>query len=417
MNWTANVRAEPVCAELGIPARFFPVIQEEWDAAMAEYPPAGEWMGPAMVEALSSYCKLDETGQAAAVAASRELQSAEPERRFAWLCHWRLVRKWPHFRNWPGEEDVKGIGRLYLLAALSVIPKIQEVHANMGIPAGITRDTTFGIAGFSLNHGVAHGTPGILNVQLHWLRNHIAGNLFRIVRMEFMLVPAAGVGTALRSRTTGEVVLLAPDGIVYDRNGYVDGSGGVFDEKGWKSSFAFENGQYRGNAVSPLGYAMGRQLTFDASEWVPEFADGDTLLDMHIPPGGNMTLELCRDSIREAFAFFARFFPSRPVRTVLSKSWIFNTQFEERLPDSNLAKFMRELYLFPIASTGTDGLFFVFCREHPDRSTAPRNTALQRAMLDILERGGALRSGGMFFLKRDLPRFGTQHYRSRFSCV
>jgi hypothetical protein len=138
---------------------------------------------------------------------------------------------------------------------------------------------------------------------------------------------------------------------------------------------------------------------------------------MHIPPGGNMTLELCRDSIREAFAFFARFFPSRPVRAVLSKSWIFNTQFEERLPDSNLAKFMRELYLFPIASTGTDGLFFVFCREHPDRSTAPRKTALQRAMLDILERGGALRSGGMFFLKRDLPRFGTQHYRSRFSCV
>ena len=412
-----NLDAAATCAKMGIPAQFLPLLQEEWEAAMAEYPPVGAWMSPAMTEALATYCLLDETGRNVAVAAARELQAAEPARRFAWLCHWRLVKRWPHFKSWPGEDDVQGIGRLYLLAALSVIPKIREVHAGMGIPDGITRDTTLVITSLSRYHQVAHDTPGILNVQLHWLRNHIAGMLFRIVRMEFMLGPAVGVGTALRSRRTGEVLLFAPDGVAYDRNGYLNGTGESFDEQGWKSSFAHENGQYCGNVISPHGFALNRPRTLDAAEWLPELVDGEQVLDMHIPAGGNMTLDLCRDSIQKGFNFFARFFPSKPVKAVLSKSWIFNTQFEERLPDSNLARFMRELYLFPVESTGNDGVFFVFCREHPDRATAPRNTSLQKTMLDILERGGKLRSGGMVFLKNDLPWFGTQFYRSRFNPI
>lgn len=401
-----------VCTALGIPGKFLSVIAEDWDAAMAEIPPAGTWMEAGTVEALCAYGRLDEAGTACALETAREIQVAEPRRCFAWVCHWRLLNKgWPRFQSWPGEEDAKGVGRLYLLAALSVIPKIREAYTAKGIPETITRDTTLRIADFSGNHVVAHGMPGILNAQLHWMRRHVVAEVFRLVRLEFIVGSAGTFGTALRNRKTGEVVLMAPDGIAYDRNGFVDGVGKGIDEKGWKSSFMMEGGRYRGTPISPLGCALSSGVSLAAADWVPEFSSGDMALDMHIPPGGSMTLDLCRESLVKAFEFFARFFPDKPVNAVISRSWIFNTQFEEMLPESNVARFMRELYLFPVESTGSDGFFFIFYKDYPDLSKAPRRTSMQKAMLEVLERGGRLRSGGMFLLKRDIEFFGTQFYR------
>ncbi len=95
----------------------------------------------------------------------------------------------------------------------------------------------------------------------------------------------------------------------------------------------------------------------------------------------------------------------------MSRSWIFNTQFEDSMPDSNLAKFMRELYLYPAASNGRDGFFFVYAREYDDLSQAPRDTSLQRTLLDIMAEE-QLRTGAMFILIEDLKHFGHQYYRS-----
>jgi len=47
--------------------------------------------------------------------------------------------------------------------------------------------------------------------------------------------------------------------------------------------------------------------------------------------------------------------------------------------------------------------------------TAPRETSLQRAILDYLQAGNVWRAGGMFFLMDDLDRFGRQWYRSSYS--
>lgn len=53
---------------------------------------------------------------------------------------------------------------------------------------------------------------------------------------------------------------------------------------------------------------------------------------------------------------------------------------------------------------GDDGLFFIFCRGYDDWTQAPRETRLQRALLDLY-------CGGMVFLREDLGRFGEQVYR------
>ena len=56
----------------------------------------------------------------------------------------------------------------------------------------------------------------------------------------------------------------------------------------------------------------------------------------------------------------------------------------------------------------TSGLWFLFLQEVFDAATAPRDTSLQRAVLDYLAAGHTWRGGGMFFLVEHLDRFGTR---------
>ncbi len=76
---------------------------------------------------------------------------------------------------------------------------------------------------------------------------------------------------------------------------------------------------------------------------------------------------------------------------------------------------MRELYLFPAISTGNDGVYFIFGRHDGDYKDYPRDNSVRRAMLDVLQNGGKLRSGSMFFLEEDMAHFGQQPYRSNLS--
>ena len=141
-------------------------------------------------------------------------------------------------------------------------------------------------------------------------------------------------------------------------------------------------------------------------------------MDMHIPPGGNMTLACCVESMRQGAAFFKRFFPDKPFASITCVSWIFNTQLEYILPaTANLNLFQRELYLYPVLSTGKDGFVFIFDRDDVTPETGPRETRLQKAILDFLTAGHTWRNGGMFFMVIDLPYFGRQIYRTRWETM
>ena len=137
-------------------------------------------------------------------------------------------------------------------------------------------------------------------------------------------------------------------------------------------------------------------------------------LQLHIPFGGSMTLDACRESIQRAKRFFEEHFPDEPAVAITCGSWIFSPQLEDCLPEtSNLIAFQRELFLVPSAAHGADGLWFVFLRRGlPDFNTWPRDTSVQRAILEYLEEGHVWGSGRMLFLLDDASRFGQQVYRS-----
>jgi hypothetical protein len=260
-------------------------------------------------------------------------------------------------------------------------------------------------------------TGGLLGVTVntvYWMRHYPAGRLFRVGRFEYKIEPFRQNIRVYRSRTTGETLALAPDGVRFNGEGYVDGTAGNVDaENGWTATLAVDEDSVTGFPISPRGMAVRRQVTLPTAEWECVLQKDDLTLDMHIPAGGSMGAERCGDSMKRGTEFFRRHFPDKPFRAITCVSWIFNTQFEEIEPHmANLLDYQHEIYLYPVASSGRDGLWFVFLRDDYDPATLPRDTSLRRGVADFLAAGNTWRCGGMFYLTDDLERYGAQHYRS-----
>jgi hypothetical protein len=64
---------------------------------------------------------------------------------------------------------------------------------------------------------------------------------------------------------------------------------------------------------------------------------------------------------------------------------------------------------------GRDGVFFLFGADDVDPGAAPRDTSIRRALLEEMDAGRPLLSGGMFILREDLKHFGVRYYRRHWS--
>lgn len=313
--------------------------------------------------------------------------------------------------TWPDVGDRNpALGYLYLIVAASMVPAVRGLHEARGIDEAVTRDTCNQVAGFCGNHQVAHsGEPGILPGQLYWLRHYPAGRLFRVGRFEYMVGEYRHAGPVYRHREHDWTVAFADPNSSYTANGLERCDSDVSDT--WTPSLTEENGRVRGNPVDPRGVALRTVIELSADEWERVLSPGDPVLDLHIPAGGGMTPERAKDSFTRSFGFFERYVTSASLQSIVCRSWIFNTQLEKRMPGSNLADLMRQVYLLPSRGSGRDGLFFVFCRNYDRLEDYPRETRMQRALLDVLEAGDKLRSTGMMILRRDVERMGSDPYR------
>ena len=75
---------------------------------------------------------------------------------------------------------------------------------------------------------------------------------------------------------------------------------------------------------------------------IPEkcIAEGDPVLEMHIPRGAKLTSEECASSIDRAKSFFARFFPDFSYRGITCWSWLLDDTLRKYLPEtSNILHF------------------------------------------------------------------------------
>jgi GNAT-like C-terminal domain/N-acyltransferase N-terminal domain len=128
-------------------------------------------------------------------------------------------------------------------------------------------------------------------------------------------------------------------------------------------------------------------------------------LGLHIPATGPLTPQACDDSLALARSFLAEHFPDPARGRVVCKSWLLDEQLLDYLPaDSNIVRFQRRFTLDPDAIVDDhEPLRFVFQRVPADLGELPRDTTLQRALLDHLERGGRWRIRTGWFPWEPLP--------------
>jgi hypothetical protein len=121
-----------------------------------------------------------------------------------------------------------------------------------------------------------------------------------------------------------------------------------------------------------------------------------------LPAGGGMSLELSLDSFRKAFKFFDNYFPEKVAKAVVCHSWIFSPILKNILPPhSNLVKLQNNICLYPISKNCRDGFFFIFgsVGETAKLEELPKDTSLQRSILNYVSDGKPWFGGGMFILR------------------
>ena len=394
-------------------------LRPHWEESEASFPgQTPSFLLPSEFLVNREWCGLDPAIDPLLTETARRITENPALTHLAWHCT-RLLYEHLDYNDpprWPSLEPVLGDsgGVLYLLVTMAMVPRVRAVHQSLGVPEEVTRETCSQVSSVAGVYRRMTGRLGITLNTVYWMRHYIAGRLFRLGRFEYMLRPFGGSVEVYRHRESGAVIALAPEGVRFNGEGQVDGAGGVTDtEHGWTSTLARTDEAVVGYPVSPLGAAVRQEVHLPTAAWECVLNQGDTVMEMHIPAGGNMTPERCADSNRRAAAFFREFFPGQPAKGVVSISWIFNTQLEEiTLSSDNLVRYQHELYLFPVPSSGHDGLWFIFLQNDLDPAALPRDTSLRRGVADFLAAGHIWRCGGMFILVEDLDRFGTRYYRS-----
>ena len=392
-----------------------------WDQSIATYPEASlDFLTPEVFLETRAWSDLPQAFDPLLEKTAKAVLSRRSLRYLAWHTY-RLAHKETEgreFSAWPElDHALSGSGGIfYLLLVMAGIPLLRETHRGRGIPEAVTHATG---ADFCLRSAryerLTGGQPGMEQRLLNWYGLVGSGDLYRLGRLEYHFQPFKGALRAYRHRQGGPVLALSEADVHYDEEGYVAASTA---DASWTSTLTDAAGQITGFPICPSGKTIAEPVALQADAWGRVLQPGDRILGMHIPEGEAMTLERCRESMAEALVFFPRYHPEHPFVGFECMSWILNTQLADMLGSySNLVKYQEELYLFPLPSSGTDGLYFVFDSAEVDPDNAPRDTTLRRAYLDHLRAGKRLRGGGMFFTKEDFTRFGTQHYRSQFAAA
>jgi hypothetical protein len=414
---------DDLCSRLGLTTQAAAPLAPYWDESEASFPePYPTWLEDGDILASRCFVGLDERFDVPLAATARAVRGNPALARLAWHAA-RLAFEYSDYdlgkaRLWPDLGPAMGseASLFYLLVAFRALPPMVAAHARRGIPANVSRATCThfleSTALYSLTHG---GRLGVHPTMLGWLRHHVRGEICCLGRFEYMAKPFEGRLRVFRHRRHGLVVAIAAGGVTVDATGL--GTVPSLPERPgdvWTTIAESFEGRVSGHPIAPEGRVLRAQVHLDAEAWAPVLGPGDPILETHIPPGGGMTPERCVASMREALAFFPRHFPESPFVGFACYSWILNPELAEFYsPTSNMVLWQRELYLFPIPSNGRAGLQFIFGREDPNPSTAPRDTSIRRALLDRFATGLPLRAGGMFCLPQELADYGSQPYRRR----
>jgi hypothetical protein len=150
-----------------------------------------------------------------------------------------------------------------------------------------------------------------------------------------------------------------------------------------------------------LLYDLGR-LQFNLTTlWLPDAQlaaagmrarSGEVVLDTHIPDSGPLTPDEVTASFNRARGFFMAHFPEHaPYDYALCNSWLLDPQLTMLVPGTNIDSFCRRwTILDPGIEADRSALEFIFRKPTTPVEDLPRDTRLQRAVIDHVTHGGHL---------------------------
>jgi len=322
-------------------------------------------------------------------------------------------------QRWPSLEALAGAlqqdaGMFYFLVLMSGLPEMRSIYESRSTPWDAALDTLDNVKVCMDQCRKEHGVWGLSDPdRVQWLRSHLRGELFRLGRFQFQFGLFKYKLRAFRHRTSNVVVALSEGGVSYLPDGQVNSPQRLCDTTGeWTSELTIEDDGVTGHPILPAGCALRRKVHLPTTEWQQVLAPNDPALYLHMPEGGPMTHDLCGKSFELAMEFFPRHFPERPFVCFCCESWLLDSQLQEMLPTtSNLVRFQKELYLLPYEAYDPQLFEVIFDGIPEDPAKAPRDTTLQRALLDRLVAGEHLHAsaGACFLLPEDFD-WGAQVY-------
>ena len=409
---------------LHLPEESHAGIVRGWGDSFINMPDPIEFLQEHYIREICAYLDVEQTTCGFLLETAAKILASKPLTTFTWHMYYRLLTPSFSFGCHPGgfgdwgpltEVLGKHADAQILLCTFAAVGEAKKRYEALGYPPSLIRDTLSVFKPCCDPHIDPGKLPGGKLPSFSWMRLYLTCRLFQLGRFNYKLMETNPFGIVLRHRKNGNKIMLMEAGTKCNADGFMLQKDDPLEQGGWTNSLEEKDSSFCGNPVNPAGFALRNIYEFSKREWEVLLRPGDIMIDMHIPTGGKMTPEACLDSFRKAFAFFKQQQPGTFKPVIISHSWIFNTQFEQMLPESNLASLMRECFLFPNKSTGRDGMYFLFGRDYDDLSQAPHNTSVRRAMLSVLEQGKRLRNGGMLFFEEDLEAFGSAPYRNSFS--
>lgn len=395
-------------------------LRQGWDESQATLPADGvPFLTPGFVRDACRQIGFTDDIAESSVGVAERVSGSDALVALAWHCH-RALFAHDHYSfeevsSWPSldatlDADADGF---YLLVILSGVTKLREVNSAHSVPADVERET-LGDVVRSLSSRRCRDASRHWGMHAHdvaWFANFVRGDLYRLGRLQFQFGKFYHDARAFR-HTSGAVLALSENGIRYDLNGQQAGSDGSGT---WMAELAIGRDSVVGNPIVPTGQALPQKVTLSFAEWRQALGPRDPILNIHMPGGKPLTHDACGESFRRAVEFFPRHFPERPLVGFCCHSWLLDGQLEAMLPPtSNMVRFQRDVYLLPTDMDNAELSRSVLHQREIDPATAPRDTTLQRAIVERLERGEKLkpRAGGCFLLPEDL-NWGAEVYRSQ----
>jgi hypothetical protein len=248
-------------------------------------------------------------------------------------------------------------GMFAAVLIISTLPHVRSFYSSKGIPDSTLIDTYSDLYVWMKHHHHKNGHWGLS--ELGWILNLVQCRIFKIGRLQYIHTQWEQKIRVYRHTTTGSLQALSE---AFEKNGGL---------------------HIVGYPITLQGEVQQQVVELYSQEWELILAEGSPVLELHIQEGGKLNPELSKDSMQGATRFFKNYFPDLQIDAFVCSSWLLGPSLLQVLPaESNIIQFQKLFHLVHAFQDDNEIFKRVFGEKPSDLSLAPRDSGLQRAVID-----------------------------------